>query len=170
MKVRIRISKKLYEAVLTDLRRPHLFAAERVGFLSAHLGRVSESEMVILLTAYISVPDDLYIEDYTVGARINSEAIRRAMQTVLDTGQSLYHVHLHDWTGSPGLSLTDQSEIPPIVKSLHNVGGASIPHGLIVFSRNKAYALTSFSKEEEMVSARRISVVGHPFSFLESEL
>lgn len=170
MRVTLRISRGLYEHVLNDLRRPHAFAAERIGFLSTKLGRVSESELLVFMTEYQPVEDDLYIEDFSVGARINSEAIRRGMQTVVETGRGLYHVHLHDWSGVPSPSYTDRQEIPPLVKSFHNVSREGVPHGLIIFSKDKAVAFTSIAKQSELAVASRISVVGHPLTFLDGDL
>ena len=170
MKVTLRIRGDLYEHVLRDLRRPHAFAAERVGFLGGSLGRISKNELIVLFNNYYPVADDLYIDDWTVGARINSEAIRRAMQVVLDTGQSIYHVHLHDWRGFPSPGTTDRREIPPIVKSLHNVGLPHTPHGFIVLSKDRAAAFTSIDKPSDLLPAFRVAVVGRAIQFLEEDL
>src|SRR5713101_6136892 len=115
--VRVRIPRGLYGRVKEDLARRHEFAYERVGFLSARLGNAAFDESLVLFTNYYPIPDDQYIEDPHSGARINSHAIRGAMQHVLDTGEGLFHVHCHEHRGKPGFSLMDLEETPRIVSS-----------------------------------------------------
>jgi hypothetical protein len=163
MKIRIRHS--LYEEVLKDLRRPHRFAAERVGFLTSKIGNTG-GRSILILTDYIAVPDTQYIRDYSVGARINTEAIRAAKQRILDTKYGLFHVHLHDLSGLPTLGLTDRREIPPIIESFRNVGLNSA-HGILLLSSNKAIAIVWPPGEREPKKAEKIVVVGNPLLFLE---
>ena len=72
-----------------------------VGFL---YGQFAPSEQpLVVMTRYVPVPDDQYVVDDTVGARINGDAIRAAMQGVLDTGDGVFHTHLHEWPGTPSV-------------------------------------------------------------------
>ena len=85
----VRLTRPLFEHMLGDLRRPHEHANERVGFVSAKLGNASGEHQLVLLVDYQPVADKYYIRDPHSGARINSAAIREAMQHVLDTGNGL---------------------------------------------------------------------------------
>src|SRR5215207_3980405 len=96
MNVTIRLTRELFELIKADLLRPHSYAAERVGFIFGKLGNQgSEEGRLILLSEYRPVEDGDYEDTWEAGARINSAAIRSAMQSVLDTGCGAFHVHLH---------------------------------------------------------------------------
>ena len=84
MNVRIRLTRGLYDQVRADLARPHAFAAERVGFLFGRLGNAETVEPMILFTGYRSLDEERYINDPNSGARIDSQAIRGAMQEVIN--------------------------------------------------------------------------------------
>jgi hypothetical protein len=110
MSIVIQLRRTLTERILEDLRRPHGHAAERVGFL---FGRLTSGDTdMVVMTRYVPVPDEQYVVDDTVGARINGDAIRAAMQGVLDTGDGVFHTHLHEWPGRPAFSRTDSTELP----------------------------------------------------------
>jgi hypothetical protein len=165
MKVKIKIRQSLYEAVIADLNRPHEFAGERVGFLTAKIGNRDGNPLLVLLTDYISIPDDQYINDFEVGARINSTAIRSAMQHVLNTKEGVFHVHDHGRYGKPRYSKTDRREIPPMVLSIRNINRAAA-HGILVLSRDKAISTVWTPNKDEPVEDAHISVIGHPLKFL----
>src|SRR5689334_4714517 len=96
--VNVKMMADVRDQVLADLRRPHPFASERVGFLSSVGGNRDGANRLVFLVKYLPVPDRCYIEDPDVGARIDSTAIHSAMQHVLDNpGTGIFHVHLHDW-------------------------------------------------------------------------
>lgn len=164
--VTVKLTTELHGRVLADLRRPHPIAYERVGFLSSRLGNRDGSNLQVFLVDYFPVPDACYMEDKGVGARIDSVAIRTAKQQVLDTDNGIFHVHLHDWMGTPGFSATDRDEIPPIVESCRSLSVNSA-HGILVLSKDKANCLVWRPSATAMVPADRISVVGHPLRFLE---
>lgn len=166
MRIKVKLAAGLYERVLTDLRRPHKTAAERVGFLGSTIGNRGGEGLLVFLTEYVPIPDEYYIEDPSVGARINSAAILMAMQRVLDTGQGIFHVHLHDCLGVPRYSWTDRQEIPPIIESCRNVG-MTVAHGILLLSSNKANCMVWPPSGDGFVNADRVSVVGHPLRFLE---
>jgi hypothetical protein len=168
MSVGIRLTRELYERALADLRRPHPFAFERVGFVTAHLGNAGGEYKLVLVTEYYSIPDDQYVEDPTCGARINSEAIRDAMQRVLDLNAGSFHVHLHEHSGKPGFGQTDQEEIPRIIEGLRIVGPEQI-QGMLLFSADRAAAQVWLLSESEPLKAAKITVVGYPLAFLEGE-
>jgi hypothetical protein len=168
MRVGIKISRELYLKALDDLRRPHEFAYERVGFLTAKHGNRSGGHQLVLLTDYHPVPDNQYIDDPGSGARINSAAIREAMQRVLDTGDGAFHIHLHDHRGKPGFGEMDQEEIPRVVSGLR-VAGPDAPHGMLLFSGNHAAAWVWLPRLSKPVTVSRISVVGFPMAFFDQE-
>lgn len=163
----VRLARGLYDRVLEDLRRPHPFAYERVGFLSARPGAAGDGLRLVLLTDYHPVPDHQYVKDSGCGARINSDAIREAMQRVLDTGAGSLHVHLHEHHGVPRFSDTDADETPRVVAGLRTVGPA-LPHGMLLLSDDRAEAWVWLPGEAQHTRAARITVVGRPMGFLRS--
>ena len=71
-KLKLKIPKAIYDEVLADLKRPHPFAYERVGFLSTAVSVSELKEPIVLVTEYQTIPNENYINDKKVGARINS--------------------------------------------------------------------------------------------------
>jgi len=168
MKVGLKMLRALYENVREDLARPHEFAYERVGFLSAKLGNASSKEPFVLFTGFSPVPDDQYIEDHHSGARINSDAIREAMQRVLDTGEGLFHVHGHEHRGKPRFSFMDFEETPRIVSSLR-VAAPKQAHGMILLSTDDCTAQVWLPMSTKQIIANRVSLVGYPLEFLDQD-
>jgi hypothetical protein len=125
----LKITENLLADIRSDLARPHAYAAERVGFLLIRSVFLSETTL-LLSTAYHPIPDEQYIDDPYSGARINSQAIREAMQLALDTQDGVFHVHAHPGKNIPGFSTMDKRETPPIVKSLQSVS-SDTSHGMI---------------------------------------
>src|SRR5690349_3126014 len=78
LQVTLKIPRALFERAIADLRRPHPFAAERVGFFSTRTS-LGKNLVLIHCVAYHPVSDSNYLRDYSVGARINSDAILEAM-------------------------------------------------------------------------------------------
>ena len=52
MKVEIRIPGSLYADAIADLTRSHPFAAERIGFFSVALGRLSAEHLLLLVNGF----------------------------------------------------------------------------------------------------------------------
>lgn len=162
MKTSVRIPRPLYEEIRTDLQRPHTLAFERIGFVSASTGNDGGDHQLIMLHDYQPVLDSDYIADKDVGARINSNAIRRAMQRILDTGKGLFHVHLHPHKGSPKFSRTDLREQPRLLHGFQNVGPTFI-HGLLLLSYDSCAASALFPGQSNLQTVASISLVGFPF-------
>jgi hypothetical protein len=167
--VRIRLSRVLVEEMKTDLRRPHPFAAERVGFLSVATGRGEGGELLVLGLEYLPVKEDHYVEDPTVGVKIGVGAIRGAIDRVRLSRRGLFHVHLHEHRGVPRFSSTDRHEQPRLVESLRRVGGR-VPHGMVVLSDDSATAWVWLPGEPQPVRPRSITIVGYPMTFITSEV
>src|SRR5438132_1666944 len=128
MTIRIRILRSLYDQVRTDLVRPHPHAGERVGFLYGRLGNAGTDAPIVIFTRYAPLADERYINDPSTGARIDSTAIREAMQGVLDHGEGAFHVHMHGWPGEPGWSSVDRQQLPRLIPAFQAVG-PTFAHG-----------------------------------------
>jgi len=166
MSPHIRLPRSLYDAMQADLRRPHPFAHERVGFLYGRLANAGTARPLILMTGYAPLDDDRYLNDPRVGARIDSAAIRSAMQGVIDRGEGVFHAHLHAWPGSPAFSLTDRAELPRLVSSFQTVGRVHA-NGLFLLSDDEAYAEVWLPEQKAPLPASRINIVGFPMSLIE---
>lgn len=151
---KFRIPKYLHEKILLDLSRSHSYAYERVGFLFAKTIELSNMTLVIAI-GYESVDDKNYIEDAKVGAKINSSAIRSAMQGTIEKDCGCFHVHLHNHYGKPSPSSTDIKSLPEIVNSLNNIAPKH-KNGFFILSKDAFYA---------SIDIESINVVGYPFMF-----
>ena len=159
----IRLSHELYDEALCDLRRLHTHAAERVGFLYGRL--VSAREPIILMKRYWPVPDHYYVQDFSVGARIHGDAIRAAMQSVLNTGDGVFHTHLHERPGRPEFSHVDRRELPRFIPAFQTVGRGQAT-GLFLFSSDSATADIWLPGQNFPERVTRMSVVGFPLRFM----
>lgn len=136
--ITLRISSTLSDEMLRDLRRPHLYAAERVGFMFCRQSALRSGKL-LLAYKYEPIRDDQYLEDHTVGARFDGSSIREAMQMALEEGFSVFHVHLHEHRGQPRLSGVDRREMQQIMPCFVNVRPDRI-HGALVLSLDSAFA------------------------------
>ena len=136
MKVRFKITVDLLATVRADLRRPHPFAHERVGFISAGLS-ASKDELLVLAREYRSVRDDEYLRAPSVSAMMGPEAIRSALEWALQDGVALFHVHTHGGEGIPSFSGVDLRENAKFVPDFFKVA-AQCAHGAIVLSDTAA--------------------------------
>jgi proteasome lid subunit RPN8/RPN11 len=125
MNIRFKIASALLATIRIDLRRPHPFAHERVGFISAGLA-AAHDELLILAREYRPVRDDEYLKDPRVGAMMSAEAIRRARQWAMDERVAIFHVHTHGGTGIPAFSGIDIRENAKFVPNFVSVA----PHGV----------------------------------------
>lgn len=161
----IRLADSLYEKVRADLTRPHPFAAERVGFLFTKTGTGPGGSVLLFPVDYLSLPDEQYIDenDPFVGAAINGDALRSAMQRVLDTGMGGLHVHMHaHHSGRPCFSPTDWHDLPDIVQSLKNAN-ARLIHGALLLSQDMVTgALWLPDQDEHKPIVPCVAIVGSP--------
>src|SRR5690606_33084922 len=65
MNIRFKITASLLAAIRADLRRPHAFAHERVGFISAGLA-AAHDDLITLAREYRPVRDEDYLPDPSV--------------------------------------------------------------------------------------------------------
>lgn len=164
LRVIIRIPESLYIGILRDLRRKHPFAYERVGFVFGTSKLLSKDVLLICLNEYQIIADKEYVPDRSVGARINTSAIRLAMQKVLSSGKSGFHIHLHDLEGQPTFSFTDLAELPAIAESFQNYN-ENESHGMLVLSSNHANGFVWQPNVKDAIVTTQISIVGHPSRF-----
>ncbi len=163
MKIKIRIPKSLFEASKNNLRQEHPHAAERVGFFFGKL--VPGKAPIILLTEYLPVTDSNYILDRHVGAKINSAAIREAMQKGMSESLGVFHVHFHE-LGVAGFSGIDRHETTRLIPSLQAVSPEQ-PHGAFVLAEGGIASLIWLPGEKKPVATASVSVVGWPMLFFQ---
>lgn len=139
MKTAFRITASLLGHIRQDLQRPHTFAAERVGFISARPAVVGPT-LSIIAADYHPVADGDYEESRRVGAMIGPAAIRKALQAAYGGNASMFHVHMHEHAGAPWFSRIDLTEYPKFVPDFFNVQ-AGLPHGAILLSHDEITGL-----------------------------
>lgn len=164
MKILIKLTGALYDRMMRDLTRPHPFAAERVGFASARTGSLADQGKLILVNHYHSIPNDQYVYDPTVGARIGSGAMTWAMQTVYrgrTAHEGIFHVHLHGHKGETSMSGIDRNEIPRLIPGFQSVGREAA-HGVIILSFDHGSAWVWLPACREAIRAACVSVIGVP--------
>lgn len=169
MRTHIKMTGGLHAAIMQDLTRRHPFAAERVGFVFGRLGSLGEGGQLLLLTRYHSIPDEHYVKDHTVGARIGTEALTWAMQAVYHgrpTREGIFHIHLHGHRGETGMSATDRREIPKLIPGFQSVG-RDAAHGIIILSVDHGTGWVWTKGNEGPAPADCISVIGAPIGVFE---
>jgi len=160
MKVRFKTTVALLASVRIDLRRPHPFAHERVGFIAAGLSAAGE-DVLVLARAYRPVADQDYLNDPSVGAMMGPEALRKALQWAMETGAALFHVHTHGGKGVPDFSGIDLRENPKFVPDFCKVASQAI-HGAIVLSDNAARGQVWLGRDRPHTFVAQFTQVGAP--------
>jgi hypothetical protein len=163
MTVEIRISGWLVKTVQADLRRPHSFAHERVGFLSCRTAALPHNGVLIIPVTYYPLTDDEYVENDEVGAMMSEGAIGRAMQRAYREHMSVIHVHEHGLAGRPSFSGIDVKEGREFMPDFFNSCPRQ-PHGLMVLSPDYATALVWRPGRLDHCVAS-VTIVGTPVRF-----
>ena len=169
MRVKIKLTGFLYDQIVADLIRPHPFAAERIGFVFARVGSLADHDKLILLSRYHSIPDEHYVDDPTVGARIGSNAMTWAMQAVYygrSAHEGIFHIHLHGHCGETGMSGTDAREIPRLIPGFQSVGREAA-HGIIILSSDHGSGWVWLPGLKDALLADQMSVIGAPVGVFE---
>lgn len=157
--IRLRMITTLLEEMRADLRRPHPFAFERIGFLCCRQSKVP-SGYLLLGYRYVALDDDRYIRDKSVGARFDATAIRTGMQLALTEHATIFHVHAHEHDGVPRMSRVDAREMQQIMPCFVNVCPERL-HGALILSADRAYArVWGTVLETGGVGVSRITSVG----------
>lgn len=162
--IKFKIPKSLRKIIFADLKRSHEYAYERVGFI---LTRVYESnnDKLILAYDYCAVADEDYIDDENVGARINSNAIRKAMQVALTQKCGVFHVHLHMHLGKPTESFSDEEGIQPMMASVSRVN-LHEDFGYLILSNDSAICKIYSEKKEEFFEPDIYTEIGYPMNLV----
>jgi len=159
MRICFKATDTLVSAIRTDLARPHLFAAERVGFISCRVGALEPTGLIILAHKYHPVDDGDYVDDATVGAMMGPTAIRKALEFAYNNDVAMFHVHIHDHRGIPAFSYIDRRETAKFVPDFWKVR-PSMPHGALVLSQDSACGLCWYPKVQKPFAVTDFSFVG----------
>lgn len=164
--VHIRIPESLLARIRDDLIRPHKFAAERVGFLTTRKQSFAGCD-ALYVTGYYPVPDDQYVDDPSVGARISEQSIDQAYRWAASGDVGVFHIHAHSGKGAPGLSRTDERELPHLVQPMTAIGKEQA-HGIFLLSDDACKAWAWRAGERQPVVVEQITVVGRTLRFFSS--
>ncbi len=156
----LRIPDQLQAAIIADLRRPHEYAYERVGFCYGSSVNLSSGDWLVIINNYKPVLDYHYIRSDDVGARVNSEAIRDAFQFAYTSRLSLFHVHLHDFDSAiPTFSDVDLISGTDIVRSIAGFVPSQV-HGLLLLSDGGINSMAKRPDSKEIQYVEQITSVG----------
>jgi hypothetical protein len=161
MSFAVKMPHRLWRQIHEDQSRQHEHAFERVGFLLARSAALAGGNVLLLPFQYSAVGEENYVPDSSVGARINSAAIREGLQLAMTHGASLFHVHPHPHNGVPVFSTTDRKSFSQLVPSFFNAQ-PNTPHGAIVFSHDSAAGAVWTAKDASPLAIETFIVVGSP--------
>ena len=111
--MQLRMTDAVHKEMRSDLRRSHPFAYERLGYIFIK----PAGGAVLVATGYEPVPDEFYIEDMTVGARIDHRGIALAMKRAGKTGFSMSY-SCRPWISR--FSRDDLADHPNLLRSFRN--------------------------------------------------
>ncbi len=160
MNIRFKITSTILSEIRTDLRRPHTYAHERVGFIAAGLS-AARDELLILAREYRPLQDDEYLNDPSVGAMMSAGAIRRARQWAMDERNAIFHVHSHGGRGVPVFSGIDIRENAKFVPNFVSVAPYAV-HGAIVLSDTAAFGQVWLGRASAHPFIARFAEIGMP--------
>jgi len=147
MNILLKITAGLLASVRADLERPHRFAFERVGFLTAGAARVQDG-FLLVCRSYHPIADEDYERSNSVGAQIGSSAMRKGIEAAYANSSSLIHIHTHGGVGDPEFSGVDLRSAPGFVPGFFNAL-PRMPHGLVVLSDDSARGLLWTGRNDE---------------------
>ena len=151
----IRMDKTMYGRMKGDLRRPHPYAFERVGyvFIKPTNGTVLECN------DYAPVPDEFYVRDASVGAHVDHRAIMLAMKRADHNNQGVLQVHEHAGKGMPGFSQVDIESHPVYLRSFQNAN-PRVTHGFLLLSEDSIVAKVCIPNRSVPVDIDRYKIKG----------
>ena len=159
MSYRLKIPTDLLAAIRGDLKRPHFFAHERVGFLTAGAVETGMGGIDLLAREYFPVSDQDYQVCQGVGAMIGADAMRKGLQSAYRDRSCLIHIHTHGGVGIPEFSKVDLDSGKTFVPSFFNLL-PQVPHGLAVLSNNALRLLIWVDPEQSAQTVEEIIEVG----------
>lgn len=157
MNTLFKLDQKLLSKVHADLSRRHEYASERVGFLQCRAAALKNGVMIIA-ESYYAVADGHYLHSHEVGALINADAIRAALQMALQQPVCIFHIHRHDHNGTPRFSPVDHAGNARLIPDFHKVR-PNMPHGAVVLS-NDSMAGLCWMPNSPPVAISRFEVIG----------
>lgn len=155
----LRFTDDLEARIHADLDRPHDVALERVGFIACRVG-LARNTQVLLAYDYLPVDDACYLASREMGALIDAEAIRAAMQRAFRDKCAVVHVHRHDHPGLPRFSRIDEEENSKLIPTFWNVS-PKMPHGALVLSLDRAHGKVWGSRGDSPDPLVKITSVGN---------
>jgi hypothetical protein len=161
MRIIFKITESMLSSAVADLRRRHVFAAERVGFLLCRPARLPGNGIAVLAGGFRSVADEDYLNDPTAGATMGPDAIRKALQLSYRSGASMFHVHIHEHKGKPRFSGVDKHETGLFVPDFWHVQ-PELPHGAIVLSEDSAFGVCWLPNADQPTEITDFISVGVP--------
>jgi len=161
MKARFKILGSMLANIRTDLARPHAFAHERVGFITAGVAADAAGDLLLLARTYRPVDEEDYVPDPSVGVKIGPGAMRKALQSAYRPPTALLHVHTHGGRGRPDFSGVDRRSASEFVPSFFNAV-PKMPHGIVVLSDDSAAGLLWFSPDGREERVTEFVSVGSP--------
>lgn len=160
MTVHLKIDGRLLDDVRKDLRRPHPFAHERVGFFTAGAAALGD-RLLLTIRCYTPVAEEDYEIDHKVGAKIGSAAMRKAVQSAYRPAAALLHVHTHGGRGMPSFSRVDLNSADDFVPGFFETS-PRMPHGLLVLSNDAAHGLLWLANDRAPVAIDQFQRIDAP--------
>ncbi len=161
MRAELKIAGRMLAEIRSDLKRPHTFAHERVGFLTAGIVAPPSGGLLLLSREYAPVDDEDYLDEPGVGAMIGSDGMRKGLQMAYRARSALLHVHTHGGRGIPRFSGIDIRESRKFVPSFFNAIPQS-PHGAVVLSNDSASGLLWLGPDRSPIAVTGFVRVGVP--------
>ena len=161
MSIIFKINRSLLQDIRKDLARPHPFAYERVGFISAGFSAEREN-LWVFAQAYRPIADEDYLDDPTVGAMMGPEAIRKALQWAM-SGLGIFHVHTHCGFGLPAFGALDLREQAKFVPNFFQLAPKQA-HGALVLSDDSCNGNIWLSSSHEPEQITDFVEVGSPLT------
>lgn len=158
--MQLRMTQAIHQEIRSDLRRFHPFAYERVGYVFIR----PSGGTILVATGYEPVPDEFYIEDKTVGARIDHRGIALAMKRADQNKEGILHAHVHGSFGFPSFSRADVADHPNFLRSFKNAA-PQMPHGFLLLSNDKMMARVWTPGNSSYSNIFRYTIVGLPLYF-----
>ena len=168
MKISFRLTSILADSIRHDLRRPHPFAFERVGFITGRFGKSASGRLLVLGYEYHPVADEDYVEDHRFGALLGAEGFRKIFQIAFNQDVGVFHVHMHEHNGKPRFSGIDIREMARYVPDFFNAR-PTVSHGALVLSLNSISGSCWLSKKSKGVPISEFTVVGRPMNILRGD-
>jgi len=164
----LRASAAMLSAIHEDLSRPHPHAHERVGFAFANAAKMAGDTIGLYLSNYRPVEDLQYIFEPNVGALVDGDALREAMQFAYSKQLSTFHVHRHEHRGRPWFSNYDMDESGKFIPDFFHVAPRG-PHGALLLSHDSATAIIWTRKDARPQLIREIVLFGPTLTALRAE-